>query len=104
MDDMTSIDAPAVRAMGVAVTEIGDQIAEAAAVIPGWEYQGQRAVDGSTLCADQMSLTAMYWQVTLDGLGGLVRDYGGELRTAAGDFVATDQSAADRIQVAGKPG
>jgi hypothetical protein len=104
MDDMTSIDAPAVRAMGVAVTGIGDQIAKAAAAIPGWEYAGQGAVEGSEVCETRMAHAARFWQITIEGLGTLVRDYGGELRAAAGDFVAADEAAADRIQVAGKPG
>ena len=104
MDDMTSIDAPAVRAMGVAVTEIGDEIAAAAARIPGWEYAGQGAVEGAQVCEHEMAHAARFWQITVEGLAGLVRDYGGELRAAAGDFVAADQGAADRVQVAGKPG
>ncbi|MGK5678094.1 hypothetical protein [Actinoplanes sp. URMC 104] len=101
---MTSIDAPAVRAMGAAVTAIGERVAAVAAQIPGWEYAGQGAVEGSTLCDHQLAGSARFWQITADGLAAMVRDYGGELRAAAGDFVATDADAAGRIQVAGKPG
>jgi hypothetical protein len=61
-------------------------------------------VDGSLVCANQLSYAASYWQITLKGLGSLVREYGGELRTAAGDFVATDENAAHLMQAAGKPG
>ncbi|WP_250033324.1 hypothetical protein [Paractinoplanes maris] len=101
---MTSIDAPAVRAMGAAVTGTGDQLAGAAAVIPGWEYAGRGAVEGAVVCADEMAHAARFWQITVEGLAGLVRGYGDDLRAAAGDFVATDNNAADRIQTAGKPG
>lgn len=103
MDDMTSIDAPAVRAMGVAVTGIGDQLMAAAAPIPGWEYAGKGAVEGSIMCDTRLAHAARFWKITVDGLGGWIRDYGGNLRTAAGDFVATDHDAADVIQTVGKP-
>ncbi|WP_250007182.1 hypothetical protein [Actinoplanes sp. M2I2] len=104
MDDMTSIDAPEVRAMGVAVTGIGERVQRVAAEIRGWEYAGQGAVDGAVLCESQLAGSARFWEITMDGLGAMVRDYGGELRAAAGDFVATDSDAADRLRTAGKPG
>ena len=104
MDDMTSIDAPAVRAMGVAVTGVGERLARTADGIGGWLHAGQNAVDGAVMCVSELAYTAQQWEITIGGLAGMVRDFGGELRTAAGDFVATDENAAHRLQAAGTPG
>ena len=104
MDDMTSIDAPAVRAMGLAVSEAGERLARTASQIRGWEYEGQDAVAGAELCANALAGSARFWQITLAGLADLVGGFGDDLRGAAGDFVATDAEAAGRFQVAGTPG
>jgi hypothetical protein len=104
MDDMTSIDAPAVRAMGVAVEESAERLAGAAARIREWEYLGRDAVDGARVCGNELTTAAWAWQLTVDGLAAMVRDYGRELRAAAGDFEATDAAAAEVLPSAGKPG
>lgn len=97
MDDMTSIDAPAVTAMGVAVTGVGERLAAAADRIPSWKRSGQGAIEGAITCDVGLADAARRWAGKVDRLAELVRDLGGELRAAAGDFTATDQEAADRF-------
>ncbi|MBM2621638.1 hypothetical protein JIG36_39655 [Actinoplanes sp. LDG1-06] len=104
MDDMTSIDAPEIRAMGVAVGGVADRLERVAEQMRGWEHSGEGAVEGSRVCESELFGTALLWETTMAGLAGFVRDYGDQLRQAAGDFVTTDENAAHRFQSAGTPG
>ncbi|MBU2666403.1 hypothetical protein KOI35_23135 [Actinoplanes bogorensis] len=104
MDDMTGIDVPAVRAMGAAVDGVADRLARTAAEMRGWEDVGRGAVDGSATTEGGLIGAVWAWEITIDGLAAIVRDYGHQLRAAAGDFSAADTGAADRIQSAGTPG
>ena len=97
MDDRTSIDAPAVRAMGTAVTEVAERLAGAADRIPSWKRSAQGAIEGAVTCDVALAGAARRWAGTINDLATLVRDYGGELRAAAGDFTAVDEAASDRI-------
>jgi hypothetical protein len=97
MDDMTSIDAPALTAMGVAVTGVGERLAGVAELISSWKRSGQGAIEGAITCDVGLADVARRWAGTLDDLATLVRDFGGELRAVAGDFTATDQDAAERF-------
>ncbi|GAB2617599.1 hypothetical protein Aab01nite_31000 [Paractinoplanes abujensis] len=103
MDDMTSIDALEVRAMGQAVDGVGERLVAVAGEIRTWEYEGRGAVEGAVMCDVMLAVTARAWEVTVDGLGQLVREFGHDLRTAAGDFVAVDQDIAERVRGVGKP-
>ncbi|MBL7254269.1 hypothetical protein [Paractinoplanes lichenicola] len=100
---MTSIDAPEVRAMGQAVDGVGERLVAVAGQIQSWEYAGQGAVAGAIMCDVRLADAARSWEVTVDGLGQLVRELGHDLRAAAGDFVEVDQRIADRIRSVGKP-
>ena len=51
-----------------------------------------------------LAVSVLLVVVTLAGLGAMVTRLGGELRTAAGDFVAVDERAADQFMTTGKPG
>lgn len=104
MDDMTSIDAPAVRAMGQKADDLGDRLVALSDEMREWEYAGKGAVAGSVVCDHTLAGAARSWEATINGLGQLTLEFGHELRAAAGDLVENDVDVADRLWGVGKPG
>ncbi|WP_127504247.1 type VII secretion target [Actinoplanes solisilvae] len=97
MNDRTSIDAPAVHAIGEAVTGVAERLAAVTDRIPEWKRASQGAIEGAITCDVALVDAARRWAGTLDSLTALIRDHGGDLRAAAADYTAADSSAAERI-------
>jgi hypothetical protein len=93
MGEISSIDVPAVSAIGDAVLDVAGRLDRLAAGVDDLTHLADEAVPGSVTCDWAMPAVARSWSYTLGRLAGDLREHGEDIRRSAADYHRADVEA-----------